>query len=87
MMVAAVIYVDPQTIQPVLNGKWHRMDITAVPRPGDTVTMLCGESGAAEFKLLGQRRADRIHQQCESCDDVLRRREGIPLRRDRIGRR
>lgn len=86
-MVAAVIYVDPQTIQPVLNGKWHRADLTAVPQPGQTVTMLCGESGAAEFKLSGERRDGHIHQQCEPCDDVLRRRKGIPSRRDRIGRR
>jgi hypothetical protein len=86
-MVAAVIYIDPLTIQPVLNGKWHRLDLTAVPQPGQTVTMLCGESGAAEFKLSGERRDERTHQQCESCDDVLRRRKGIPLRRDRIGRR
>jgi hypothetical protein len=86
-MVAAVIYVDPLTVQPVLNGKWHRMDLTAVPQPGQVVTMLCGESGAAEFKLPGERRDERVHQQCEPCDDVLRRRRGIPSRRDRIGRR
>jgi hypothetical protein len=86
-MVAAVIYVDPLTIQPVLNGKWHRMDLTAVPEPGEAVTMLCGESGEAEFKLSGEGRNNRVHQQCEPCDDVLRQRKGIPSRRDRIGRR
>jgi hypothetical protein len=86
-MVAAVIYVDPLTIQPVLNGKWHRMDLTAVPQPGEAVTMLCGESGTAEFKLSGERPDDGIHQQREPCDDVLRQRKGIPSRRDRIGRR
>ena len=86
-MVAAVIFVDPHTIQPVINGKWHRMDSTAVPQPGEAVTMLCGESGTVEFRLSGERRGQRVHQQCEPCDDVLRRRTGIPLRRDRIGRR
>jgi hypothetical protein len=86
-MAAAVIYVDPLTIQPVLDGKWHRADLTAVPQSGQAVTMLCGESGAAEFKFSGERRDERIHQQCEPCDDVLRRRRGIPSRRDRIGRR
>ena len=86
-MVAAVIYVDPQTIQPVLNGKWHRMDLTAMPQPGEAVTMLCGESGAVEFKLADERRDGRIHQQCEPCDNIVRQRKGIPSRRDRIGRR
>ncbi|NBH06621.1 hypothetical protein [Amycolatopsis sp. SID8362] len=86
-MAAAVIYIDPLTIQPVLNGKWHRTDLIAVPKPGQAVTMLCGESGLAEFKPSRERRDEHVHQQCESCDDVFRRRKGIPSRRDRIGYR
>lgn len=65
----------------------RRADRRHGPVPGQTVTMLCGESGAAEFRLSGERRDERIHQQREPCEDVFRRRKGILSRRDRIGRR
>jgi len=79
----AVIYLDPAAIQPVLDGKWHRLRSDRVPQTGDSITMLCGASGATEFRPSSERRSQRINQQCEACDEILRKKKGIPSRQHR----
>jgi hypothetical protein len=84
--VTAAIYIDPLTILPVIEGEWHRTDMTKIPAPGQAITMLCGASGAAVFGLSDERRRRQIPRQCERCDVIYRREQGIPPRQDRIGR-
>lgn len=85
-MTTAVIYLDPQTIQPVLDGKWHRLHADGTPQTGQMITMLCGATGAAEFRPSSERRSKRINQQCEECDEEFRKQQGIPSHQHRIGR-
>lgn len=82
----ATIYIEPLLIQPVIAGEWHRTRLTEIPAPGQVITMLCGVSDAVAFKLSDERRQRRILRQCERCDVVYRREQGIPLRQDRTGR-
>lgn len=83
----AAIYIDPLTIQPVIDGTWHRIRVTEIPAPGQIITMLCGASGAALFQVSDdERRRHGIPRQCEDCDVIYRREVGVPLRQDRIGR-
>jgi len=83
----ATIYIDPLTIQPVIDDEWHRVRLVEIPAPGQIITMLCGASGAAMFQLSSDERRRRgIPRQCERCDATYRRQQGIPLRQDRMGR-
>jgi hypothetical protein len=84
--VTAAIYIDPLTILPVIEGEWHRTRLTKIPAPGQVIMMLCGASGAAVFELSDERRRHQIPRQCERCDAIYRREQGIPPRQDRIGR-
>jgi hypothetical protein len=83
----AAIYIDPLAIHPVIDGEWHRTRLREIPVPGQVITMLCGASGAAVFELASERRRRQIPRQCERCDAIYRREQGIPPRQDRIGRR
>lgn len=78
----AAIYIDPLTILPVIEGEWHRTDLTKIPAPGQVITMRCGASGAAAFELSDERRRRQIPRQCERCDAIYRREQGIPCRQD-----
>lgn len=40
-MTAAVIYIDPLAIHPVIDGEWHRTRLAEIPQPGQAITMLC----------------------------------------------
>lgn len=82
----AAIYIDLLAIQPVIDGEWHRTRLTEIPAPGQVITMLCGASGAAVFQPADERRRHRIPRQCDRCDAIYRREQGIPPRQDRIGR-
>lgn len=72
----ALIYVDLDAVLPVVEGKWHRVDLHRVPMPGEELTMLCGLTAVAEFEDLVRRR-DHPPSQCWSCDLVYRRRKDI----------
>ncbi|MEU8632739.1 hypothetical protein AB0C38_11255 [Amycolatopsis sp. NPDC048633] len=84
-MTAAVIYLDPIMLNPVIEGVWHHARLAGIPDPGESITMLCGATGVASFLPLGQRRNRSVPRQCDSCDVVVRRQRGIPLRQSRIG--
>ncbi|WP_439381591.1 hypothetical protein [Amycolatopsis lexingtonensis] len=85
-MTAAVIYIDPLMIHPVVEGVWHHARLQGIPDPGEAITMLCGVTGVAAFLPLSQRRHRTIPRQCERCDAIIRQQRGIPLRQKRIGR-
>ena len=72
----ALIYLDLEALHPVVDGKWHRVDLHRVPMPGEKITMLCGVKATAEFVDLVRRR-DYPPQQCWDCDGVYRLRKGI----------
>ncbi|MEV4604789.1 hypothetical protein AB0K15_46500 [Amycolatopsis sp. NPDC049253] len=69
----ALIYIDPTAIHPVINGVWHRTTLAAIPAPGEGITMLCGETAAAEFEPLAERTAHGVPTQCPYCDVAYRR--------------
>lgn len=75
---SAQIFVDLATVHPVIDGEWHRAKLTAMPQTGDTVTMLCGKTAAAEYERLDNRRASGIPTCCWDCDAVYRQQRGIP---------
>ncbi len=79
---SAVIYVDPQSVHPVINDEWHRLN--GVVGPDQTFTTLCGITDTATFLPLSERRTCGVPQQCDSCDVIYRRGRGIPLRQDRL---
>jgi hypothetical protein len=83
---AAVIYIDPLMIHPVLEGVWHHAHLAEIPDPGEAITMLCGATGVASFLPLSQRRHRATPRQCDRCDAIVRRQRGIPLQHKRIGR-
>ncbi|VVJ21500.1 Uncharacterised protein [Amycolatopsis camponoti] len=85
MNAGAVIYMDPQAIHPVINGEWHRL--AGVLEPGQEFTTLCGISDTATFLPFSERRTRGSPKQCEGCDVIYRRDNGIPLLHDRLGRR
>lgn len=76
---SAVIYIDPQSIHPVINGEWHRTRLAAIPAPGQGITMLCGVVATATFEPLDQRRAHGVPTQCWRCDLAYRRAHGIAV--------
>lgn len=84
-MTAAVIYIDPLVIHPVIEGVWHHARLPEIPGPGEAITMLCGATGVAAFQPLSQRRHRVIPRQCDRCDVIVREQRGIPLRRSRVG--
>lgn len=86
-MTAAVIYIDPLAIHPVIDGEWHRTRLGGIPEPGQAITMLCGATGTAAFQPLGERRSRKIPRQCLRCDAICRREQGIPPQQERLGRR
>lgn len=74
----ALIYVDMEHVHPVINGVWHRAKLHGLPAPGTAMTMLCGESAAAEYRRLDERRAHGVPTACPNCDQMYRRQLGIP---------
>lgn len=81
---SALIYVDLAHVHPVIDGVWHRAQLVGMPAPGVAITMLCGESAAAEYHRLDQRRAHGAPTACPRCDLLYRRQHQIPLQQDRI---
>ncbi|MEU8637682.1 hypothetical protein AB0C38_36350 [Amycolatopsis sp. NPDC048633] len=79
---SAVIYVDLQAVHPVIDGEWHRL--IEVLTPGQAFTTLCGISDTATFVPLSERRARGAPRQCDRCDVIHRRKQGIPLQQDRV---
>jgi hypothetical protein len=79
---AALIYLDAQTVHPVINGEWHRL--TGALGPAEVITTLCGISDTPKFMPLDERRSHGIPRQCDACDTIHRRRHGIPSRGDRL---
>ncbi|MFE0025512.1 zinc finger protein [Amycolatopsis sp. NPDC059021] len=75
----AVIYVDTDAIHPVADGRWHHARLTRVPQPGETVTMLCGLTAAAEFEQSAQRDSRGVPQTCWDCDLVYRREHDLDV--------
>lgn len=84
--VTAVIYIDPQAIHPVIDGEWHRARLSAIPKPGQGITMLCGATAAAAFQPLNERRAHGAPTACARCDSIYRREHGIPQQETRLPR-
>ncbi len=82
----AVIYIDPEAIHPVVDGKWHRTRLTGIPQAGQRVTMLCGVTASAAFRPLGQRRDHGVPTACPPCDSLYRRERGIPQQHTRQSR-
>lgn len=80
----AVIFVDLAHVHPVIDGVWHRAQLLGMPDPGQGITMLCGETAAAEYQRLEQRRAHGVPTMCPRCDLLYRQREGIPPQQDRL---
>lgn len=75
----AVIYIDPQTIQPVIDGEWHRpANLQNIPQPGEEITVLCGARATVAFEPRLQSRAHGIATMCYDCDQLYRRALGIP---------
>ncbi|MEV6828200.1 hypothetical protein [Amycolatopsis sp. NPDC051102] len=85
-MTAALIYIDPLMIHPVMDGVWHHARLESIPAAGEAITMLCGVTGVAAFLPLSQRQRQRIPRQCERCDAIVRHQRGIPLWQQRVGR-
>lgn len=77
---SALIYVDMASVHPVIDGVWHRATLTAMPDPGQGVTMLCGATAAAEYERLERRRDHGTPTMCIACDSIYRRQQGIPQR-------
>ncbi|WP_410597068.1 zinc finger protein [Amycolatopsis sp. lyj-23] len=83
---AALIYLDMQTVRPVIDGEWHRL--AGALEPAEAITTLCGVTDTPVFMPLNERRSQRIPRQCDACDTIYRRSHGIPSRPDRLrGRR
>ncbi|MFD9961919.1 zinc finger protein [Amycolatopsis sp. NPDC058986] len=75
----AVIYVDTNAIHPVVDGRWHHTRLARVPEPGETVTMLCGVSAAAEFAQSQLRDSHGAPQTCWDCDLIYRREHDLDV--------
>ncbi|WP_329068973.1 hypothetical protein [Amycolatopsis sp. NBC_01480] len=75
----ALIYIDPLAIHPVIDGTWHRARLTAIPEPGQGITMLCGATGAAAFEPLERRRDHGAPTTCFECEAVYMREHGMPV--------
>jgi hypothetical protein len=75
--VTALIYLDPQAIQPVIDGTWHRARLTVIPKPGQRITMLCGATGVAVFKPLARRRDHGAPRTCFDCEAEIMREQGM----------
>ncbi|MET9267007.1 hypothetical protein [Amycolatopsis sp. NPDC004079] len=81
-MSSALIYINPQAIHPVVDGVWHWTRLSAIPAPGEIVTMLCGVTAEAAFVPLQDRCTRGAPTQCPYCDVAYRRSLGwhIPAR-------
>ncbi|WP_344861642.1 hypothetical protein [Amycolatopsis ultiminotia] len=75
----ALIYVDPVSVRPVVDGVWHLTWLSAVPTPGEEVRMLCGEAAEAAFVPLRERTAQGALTQCPYCDLEYRRSHGYEI--------
>jgi hypothetical protein len=81
----ALIYLDAQTVHPIIGGEWHRL--AGALEPAEAITTLCGISDIPTFMPLSERRSHGIPRQCDVCDTIHRRGHGIPLGRDRLNSR
>lgn len=77
---AALIYVDLDSVHPVVDGVWHRARFQSMPQSGQAVTMLCGLAAAIEYERLDSRRDHGTPTCCYGCDTVYRKQRGIPVR-------
>jgi hypothetical protein len=77
--VTALIYIDPETIQPVIDGEWHRARLNVIPEPGQQITMLCGKTGAAAFEPVAHRRDHGAPKTCFECEAAFMREQGMPV--------
>lgn len=76
----ATIYVDLDTVHPVINGEWHRARLQNMPQSGDPITMLCGLVATAEYERRDNRPQGRPQTCCSACDREYRLQHGIPVR-------
>lgn len=76
----AVIYVDLDSVHPVVDGEWHRARFQNMPQSGESVTMLCGLVASAEYERSDNRRRDAPPTCCWACDRAYRQMVGIPVR-------
>lgn len=72
----AVIFVDLESLHPVIDGVYHRGRFTHVPRPGEEIELLCGTKASAGFKNLATRGVVRT---CEPCDLQYRKDKHIDV--------
>ncbi|HEV7978245.1 hypothetical protein [Amycolatopsis sp.] len=78
----ARIMIDLTAVHPVTNGRWHRVaNLHRMPRPGEQLIMMCGESEPAEFVAAGPI-IETAPTTCWRCDLAYRRAAGIPVRPD-----
>jgi hypothetical protein len=75
----ALIYIDPTVMRPVIDGVWHLPLPSAVPAPGEEITMLCGETAVAAFASLSERTAHGVPTQCPYCDLEYRSSHGYEI--------
>jgi hypothetical protein len=76
---SAFVYLDLESVHPVIEGVWHRVRLTAFPAPGEVITMLCGAVAVAQFERRDQRCVRGTPTCCWSCDAVHRRARGIAV--------
>ena len=74
---SARIFVDLDTVHPVIDGTWHRARFRAFPQPGERIRMLCGTQADAEFGDMKERRETPGLRECESCTNAYRQLNGI----------
>lgn len=75
----ALIYIDTESMHPVINGVWHRGRFTSVPEPGQLITMLCGVTAAAAFEPLAHRQDHGAPKTCFDCEAAVMREQGMPV--------
>ncbi|GAA4552085.1 zinc finger protein [Amycolatopsis samaneae] len=83
---SALIYVSLDHVHPVVDGKWHRVQLAEMPEPGQVLHMLCGLTAPAEYERTEHRDARGPATQCWSCDFEYRRIHGIDMYPDHPGR-
>ncbi|MEV6878878.1 hypothetical protein [Amycolatopsis sp. NPDC051128] len=82
---ALTVRLDLDHLHLVAHGERHRARLSHVPRPGETITMLCGYADFVEYTdrsagLVGVRT-------CWPCDLVYRRQVGVRVPADHPGLR
>lgn len=87
MTAAALIYLDLAMLRPVIDGVWHLARLSAIPAPGEDITMLCGAVAQAVFAPHADRASHGVPTQCPYCDLQQRRHLGYEVRPSHPGLR